>query len=218
VSTSVDRAYAYAVYVARVLLNFYGADVPGRGFGMVRLILGALCVTVVLWVWSTVFYVVLPVPYYTMSQTDDDIAAGQALLEHFPETGTYILPGRFSGDDVRSAMRGNGPVATIYFNRDGAPEASTAKILIGSVNSFMIGLLIGFAMLLLNRHTTNYWSHVAIGSMFGIAYTAYPRFADIIWSDFPPGYQLMMIFSDGFSWILMVMVMAWFTRPRPISE
>ena len=44
--------------------------------------------------------------------------------------------------------------------------------------------------------------------------TAYPRFADIIWSDFAYGYQLMMLFSDGFSWILAVMVMAWFTRPK----
>ena len=40
-------------------------------------------------------------------------------------------------------------------------------------------------MLLLNRYTTDYWSHVAIGSTFGMAYTAYPRFADIVWSDFP---------------------------------
>lgn len=183
---------------------------------MSRMFLGALCVAAVLWVWSTLFYVVLPLPYYTMSQTADDIAAGEALREHFPETGTYILPGRFSGDDVRQRMRKEGPVATIYFTRDGAPEASPVKILIGTFNSVVIGLLIGAAMLLLNRHTTNYWSHVAIGSMFGIAYTAYPRFADIIWSDFPPGYQLMMIFSDGFSWILAVMVMAWFTRPKVV--
>jgi len=65
---------------------------------MSRLFVGAFAVAVVLWAWSTLFYVVSPIPYYTMSQTNDDIAAGEALLEHFPETGTYILPGRFSGD------------------------------------------------------------------------------------------------------------------------
>ena len=74
--------------------------------------------------------------------------------------------------------------------------------------------ILGGAMLLLRKHTTDYWSHVAIGTTFGMAYTAYPRFADIIWSAFPPGYQLMMIFSDGFSWILITMVMAWFVVPR----
>jgi hypothetical protein len=181
---------------------------------MVRLLVGSFCVAVVLWLWSTVFYVISPVPYYTMSQTADDLAAGEALLEHFPETGTYILPGRYADDETRKQMRNNGPVATVYFTREGSPEASLVKILIGTFNSFVIGLLLGVSMLFLNRYTVTYWSHVAIGSLFGIAYTAYPRFADIIWSDFPYGYQLMMIFSDGLSWILIVMVMAWFTRPK----
>lgn len=184
---------------------------------MKRLFAGSLVVALVLWVWSTVFYVILPIPYYTMSETADDIAAGQALKEHFPETGTYILPGRYADDDVRKQMRAEGPVATIYYTRDGSPEASPVKILIGTFNSIVIGLILGAAMLLLNRYTTDYWAHVAIGTTFGMAYTAYPRFADIIWSDFPPGYQLMMIFSDGFSWILIVLVMAWFTRPRPAT-
>ena len=180
---------------------------------MTRLFIGSLLVALVLWVWSTLFYVISPVPYFTMSETADDIAAGEALLEHFPETGTYILPGRYNDSDVRSQMRNNGPVATLYITRDGSPEASGLKIFIGTFNSICIGLLLGIAMMMLNKFTTDYWTQVKIGSMFGIAYTAYPRFADIIWSDFPYGYQMMMIFSDGFSWILAVMVMAWFTRP-----
>ncbi len=179
-----------------------------------RLLVGSLCVAVVIWLWSVLFYVLLPVPYYSMSQTNDDIAAGEALKQHFPESGTYILPGRFSGPDIRARMRSEGPVATVYIQRDGKPEISALKFIIGTFNSVVIGLLIGVSMLLLKPYTTNYWSHVAIGSSFGIAYTAYPRFADMIWSDFPPGYQLMMIFSDGFSWILMVLVMAWFILPR----
>ena len=126
-----------------------------------------------------------------MPKVSDLIYTGSTrLLKQRSSTGTseaiviYILPGRFSGDEVRKQMRSEGPVATIYFTREGKPEASPVKILIGTFNSIVIGMLIGAAMLLLNRHTTNYWSHVAIGSTFGIAYTAYPRFADIIWSDF----------------------------------
>jgi hypothetical protein len=181
---------------------------------MVRLFLGSLVVALVLWIWSTVFYVVLPIPYYTMSQTADDLAAGEALRKHFPESGTYILPGRYADDATRKEMRSNGPVATVYIARDGFPEVSARQIAIGTFNSVVIGLLLGVAMMLLRKYTTDYWSHVAIGTTFGMAYTAYPRFADIIWSAFPPGYQLMMIFSDGFSWILITMVMARFIVPR----
>ncbi|MCK6371267.1 MAG: hypothetical protein L6Q83_08080 [Gammaproteobacteria bacterium] len=39
----------------------------------------------------------------------------------------------------------------------------------------------------------------------------------IVWSDFPQGYQWMMIFSDGASWILMAGVMAWCTTERKPS-
>jgi len=179
-----------------------------------RLVLGAVCVAVVCWVWSLVFYVFTDIPYKTMSKTENDVAAAEALLEHFPETGTYIIPGRYASEDVRRNLRSFGPVATVYIKRDGAPEASPVMIAIGWFNSVVIGLLIGAAMLRLNKYTTDYWTHVAICGTVGLAYTAYPRFADIIWSAFPPGYQLMMIFSDGVSFTLMVMVMAWFTRPK----
>ncbi len=179
-----------------------------------RLILGALAVMVVSWIWSVGFYVLSPVPYWTMSRTLDDRAAGAALLEHFPESGTYILPGRMSGKEIRSELRANGPVATVYIDRDGAPMSSPLKISLGVVQGLVIGLTLGVAMLMLNRYTTKYWNHVAICTTVGLAYSAYPRVADIVFSDFPQGYQWMMIFSDFVSFVLMIMVMAWFTRPR----
>jgi len=32
-----------------------------------------------------------PFPYQAWKQTPDDVAAGQALLEHFSESGTYYV-------------------------------------------------------------------------------------------------------------------------------
>lgn len=182
---------------------------------MVRLFAGSVVVALVSWVWSVLFYVVSPVPYYTVSATRDDVAAGAALLEHFPESGTYILPGRTSSAEVRAAMRENGPVATVYIKREGAPMASPAKIIVGTLHGVVIGLLIGLGMRWLTRRGWNFTDKLAIAAIFGTAYTTYPRVADIIWSDFPQGYQWMMIASDGLSWILMAAVMAWFTQPRP---
>jgi hypothetical protein len=182
---------------------------------MARLLAGSLVVALVSWAWSVAFYVLSPIPYYTVSATRDDVAAGAALREHFPETGTYILPGRASPAEVRAAMRATGPVATVYIDRDGAPMASPAKIALGTLHGVVIGVLIGLGMRWLTRRGWGFRDKVALAAIFGTAYTAYPRVADIIWSDFPPGYQWMMIFSDGVSWILMAAVMAWFTGPRP---
>ena len=102
---------------------------------MRRLFLGALAVTAVSWIWSVGFYVLSPIPYWTVSKTMDDRAAGNALLEHFPESGTYILPGRDSGRSVRSEMRANGPVATVYLVRDGRPQSSPLKTALGTLQT-----------------------------------------------------------------------------------
>ena len=47
--------------------------------------------------------------------------------------------------------------------------ASPLKIFIGTFDGMVIGALIGLAMRSLNRHTTDYGSHVVVGSSFGIA-------------------------------------------------
>lgn len=181
---------------------------------MGRLLAGALVVTLVSWIWSVLFYVVSPIPYYTLTPTADDIAAGRALLEHFPESGSYILPGRDSSREVRTMMRNEGPVATIYIDRDGAPMSSPRKIVVGTLHGIVVGLLLGLGMRELSRRGWSFGAKLKVATFFGLSYTAYPRVADIIWSDFPQGYQWMMIVSDGLSWLLMAAVMAWFTQPR----
>jgi hypothetical protein len=111
-------------------------------------------------------------------------------------------------------MRTEGPVATVYIKREGAPMSSPGKVIVGTLHGVVIGFLIGLAMRWLTRRGWNWLDKTAIAAIFGTAYTAYPRVADMIWSDFPQGYQWMMVFSDGVSWILMAAVMAWFTGPR----
>ena len=125
---------------------------------MLRFWLGAFLVSVVTWLWSVLFYVVSPIPYFTVSETRDDIAAGTALREHFPRTGTWILPGRNAGPEVRARMRAEGPIATVYIRHEPSPEASPLKIFIGTFNGVVIGALIGLAMLLLNRYTSHHYS------------------------------------------------------------
>ena len=85
-------------------------------------------------------------------------------------------------------MRANGPVATVYIVRDGtAPVVAAEDRALGTLQGIVIGLTLGVAMLMLNRYTTKYWNHVAICTTVGLAYSAYPRIADIVFSDFPPG-------------------------------
>ncbi len=178
-----------------------------------RFVLGLLAVMVTSWIWSVLFYVVSPIPYYTVQQPEDPVAAARSLREYFPASGTYILPGRSATREEAALLHREGPVAHVFLEADGPPLSQGVKNLLGSVQGLAIGGFLGIAMLMLNRYTTKYWNHVAIVCSVAMAYTVYPRVADIVFSDYPPGYTLMMIFSDGVSFVLMAMVMAWFTRP-----
>ena len=180
-----------------------------------RFATGLVAVMLTSWLWSVLFYVVSPLPYYTVRQPDDPVAAARSLREYFPESGTYILPGRSATREERDLLRREGPVAHVFLEANGPPLSQGVKNLLGTLQGLAIGAWLGIAMVLLNRYTTRYWAHVAIVCSVAVAYTVYPRVADIVFSDYPPGYTLMMIFSDGVSFILMAMVMAYFTRPRP---
>jgi hypothetical protein len=183
----------------------------------VRFVSGLVAVMVTSWLWSAWFYLLSPIPYWTVQQPEDPVAAARSLRQYFPESGTYILPGPSSTREERQLLRQEGPVAHVFLEAAGPPLTQGTKNLIGSIQGLAIGAWLGIAMLMLNRYTTKYWNHVAIVASVAVGYTIYPRVADIVFSDYPPGYTLMMIFSDGVSFILMAMVMAWFTRPRPVN-
>ena len=56
---------------------------------MTRTVLAALAAAFAMYVLGFAYWGVNSLPYGTWKQTPDDEAAGRALLEHFPESGTY---------------------------------------------------------------------------------------------------------------------------------
>ena len=61
---------------------------------MKRCVIGIILATLAMYVWGFLYWGgANPFPYKAWKQTPDDVAAGKALLEHFPETGTYHMPG-----------------------------------------------------------------------------------------------------------------------------
>ena len=61
-------------------------------------ILGVILAALAMFTWGFIYWGASPLPYQSWKHTNDDEAAGQALLEHFPESGTYYLPG-FQNDE-----------------------------------------------------------------------------------------------------------------------
>ncbi len=54
---------------------------------MKRLSLGVVLATLAVYAWGMLYWGFNPLPYAAWQRTNDDVAAGQALLEQFPRSG-----------------------------------------------------------------------------------------------------------------------------------
>ena len=80
---------------------------------MLRFCIGSLLVALVLWVWSTAFYVISPIPYFTMSETADDLAAGVLVAVDRAgdsDRGPLLVTGQFMDRQYRIGTVGHGGV------------------------------------------------------------------------------------------------------------
>ena len=86
-----------------------------------RIILGIVLATIVCYFWGFLYWGLNPLPYRSWNQTPDDEAAGQALLEHFPETGTYFIPSMQLDEETLTRLHEAGPIGFVHIMREGKP-------------------------------------------------------------------------------------------------
>ena len=161
-----------------------------------RLLLGSLCVALVAWVWSLLFYVILPIPYYTMSQTADDQAAGAALLEHFPESGIYFIPGNSNPPELRAELYERGPTGFVIIDVDGRPEFDPSIMLMGfALNGFVMVLW----AVLFRLCVPSAWRYVdRLNLIFLVAAIAVVmvNLGDVAWWALPLNWELAQAFYN----------------------
>jgi hypothetical protein len=182
---------------------------------MGKVLIGAVVAGFALFVWGFLFWGISGVPISAMSKTADDAAAGQALLQHFPETGTYYIPGPQNPEDARRAMHEAGPIAFVYFNREGRPEMSASVLIVGFLHGVVFAFLVGFALHLLGTALPGYGDRVKLVAVVGLASSIWGPIGGIIWWYFPADWQLWVVVSDFVSWLILGLVLAYFVRPKP---
>ena len=76
-----------------------------------RQIIGVVLATLAVYMWGFLYWGASTIPYSAWQATNDDAAAGKALLEHFPVSGTYYVPGMYVDEATRNELSEAGPVA-----------------------------------------------------------------------------------------------------------
>ncbi|MEX0942242.1 MAG: hypothetical protein WD002_06815 [Pseudomonadales bacterium] len=105
-------------------------------------LIGITVATIVLYIWGYLYWGISPIPYESMNQTPDDAAAQESLRQHFPESGSYLLPGPDHEPDVLNELYANGPIAIIHIKLEGGPVMDPAVLVRGFIHNLaFVGLL-----------------------------------------------------------------------------
>lgn len=181
---------------------------------MSRVLIGAIVAGIAVFLWGFVFWGVSPLPYSSLSRTADDAAAGKVLMDHFPQTGTYFIPSQHNPPEVQKALFDAGPVAMVFFNREGKPMMSAMQMVQGLLHCIGISLIVALALFLLGSVAGSYGDRVRLVALMGLASALMAPIANIVWWYFPANWQLWNALYQAVAWLIMGLVLAHFVRPR----
>jgi hypothetical protein len=130
------------------------------------------------------------------------------LQVHFPESGTYMIPGPGDDDAAIRELLDTGPVATFsVLNRRDLPsglERQGGPFVQAFLSAFCIGWILRRARPALRR----YRSRVLFVALIGFAAAIYADFAEPIWWYHPWGWSIARAIFDLTSWILAGLILS----------
>ena len=185
---------------------------------MKNLLLGSVIAAVALLFWGFAFWAVSPLPYTALKTVADEPAAGQALLEHFPQSGTYYLPDpRNPDEDEMNALHRQGPVAMVNIDIDGGEPRSLSVLLAGFVHMLITTLMISLLMRLTGNALATYGDRVLFVFLAGVIVAFWTRISDVIWWGLGLPWQMYNAVYDVSSWLIAGLILAKFVGPKPAT-
>src|SRR5688572_8648345 len=139
---------------------------------MTRIILGAICSAVAMFVIGFILYATpLARLGYASVSNDQAAAVQQAMAANLPRTGTYAIPGVDTAEQTN--MYSQGPIATIHYNIKGFAAVDPSVLAGGLAFYFVISLLIGLALIGIDRRVPDFPSRAKLVVTFAIAASAF---------------------------------------------
>lgn len=164
---------------------------------MVRVIIGAIPAAIAMFLLGFVFYA-SGLQRMTTGAVDDIPAAAiqQSLSANLPATGTYVVPdpGESAGQGV---MYGQGGIATIHYNTGRYAVPDTTALVVGLLLDFITALLIGAALIGVDRRVPDFASRGKLVVIFAVAASAYVNLLGPIFFHQGWGYFVYRFIADA---------------------
>ena len=169
---------------------------------MKRLVSGILLATIAGFFWGFLYWGANPLPYSVWKQTNDDQAAQQALREHFPESGTYYLPGMYNDEETLSRLSEAGPVGFVHISLEGRPVMQPDTMIQGFL-LILVTVVIAALILQLVALPT-YGQRLKLAVLVGLAGAVMIDFGQSVWWHISWAWKLQGAIYDFTVWVVSV--------------
>lgn len=186
---------------------------------MNRTATGIVIATLVLYAWGFLYWGFGPYREAIWKQASDDVAAGQALREHFPEDGTWYVPG-FGHDQQTIEQRFTaGPVAFVHMlSVSGRNLAEPSIIIQGFVLNLVFVALLALLLRQIGHALPRYVDRVKLVTIAGLAATVLIDFGDAVWWQVDWSWKLYQGFYSFSAWLVVGLILGAIIRPAPATD
>jgi hypothetical protein len=180
---------------------------------MIRVIIGAVPAALAMFVIGFLFFAT-PLARLSTASLDNAQAAAvqQALASNLRETGTYSVPGVDTPEQTN--MYSRGPIATIHYNTKGFAALETSSLLGGLVFNFIIALLIGAALIGIDRRVPDFGSRARAVAILAVAAAAFTHLGEPIYYHHDWRHFIYLFVADSAALIAAGLIIARWFLPR----
>ena len=146
---------------------------------MGRVIFGAIPAAIAMFLIGFIWYAT-PLAKLGLASLDNAQAAAvqQSMAANLPGTGTYAVPGVDTAE--QTSMFSQGPIATIHYNSGGFAAMDPGALVGGLVFYFVIALLLGLALIGIDRRVPDFPSRAKLVVIFAVAASAFMHLSEPI--------------------------------------
>ena len=183
---------------------------------MIRVIIGSVAAAVAMFVVGFIFFGPLGLDGLASGTLDDGQAAAvqQTLAANLPGTGTYFVPAP-ERSAAQTVMYGQGPIATIHYNIGGFAAMDAGALVGGLVFNFLVALLIGAALIGIDRRVPDFGSRARVAVIIAVAASAFTHLGEPIYFHHDWGHFIYLFIADSLALAAAGLVVAWFL---PVSR
>jgi hypothetical protein len=182
---------------------------------MGRTILGIVLAALAVFFWGFVYRGLSPLPYTSWKHTNGDEAAQAALLEHFPENGTYHVLSPTHDETTLTQLYTKGPVAFVHVtSQPGRPLHDMSPMIKGLLLYILVAAALTPLLGLIPLSLDGIRNQIKISGLMGLVAALLIDLGDVVWWYLSLEWKLHTGIYHMTSWMIMTVVLCQFILPK----